>query len=104
MKHKLRIAARPVTIGCVAATLGLSALAPSGNATADEPFQAQLRILDYNVFGFQVFDCERRARSFGHIVANAEPAYDVVGLNEYYADTAFDFRFSSQLVDLRPAG
>lgn len=70
--------------GREAATIALIALCAVGCAAAGEPFQVQLRLLDHNVFGFDQHSCEQRAAAFGHIVANAQPAYDIVGLNEYY--------------------
>ncbi len=56
---------------------------------AQDPLQAELRILTQNVFGKDDAYCDQRAAGFGHIVADAAPAYDVVGLTEYYS--VFDF-------------
>lgn len=81
-RHPIRVsglafhAALMVAIGLV--------IGPTRESAAEEPLQARLRLLDHNVFGFSDDHCERRATGFGHIVANAQPAYDIVGLNEYY--------------------
>jgi len=84
MKRPMKNTTRREIVACIVAAIAMAARGPAGDAVAAEPLQAQLRILDYNVFGFDSHQCERRARSFGHIVANAEPAYDIVALNEYY--------------------
>src|SRR6185295_10500584 len=68
---------------CLAVTTG------TADAVADEPFQAQLRLLQHNVRTFSDHNCEARSRAFGHIVASAQPEYDIVGLEEYYRNSPF---------------
>lgn len=63
------------------------ALCATGRGLAEEPFQAQVRLLSHNVFGKAEQECAQRMRGFGTIVADAAPAYDVVGLTEYYGNT-----------------
>jgi endonuclease/exonuclease/phosphatase family metal-dependent hydrolase len=46
--------------------------------------RAKLRLLTHNVYGLQGSWCEIRAKEFGRIVANAAPAFDIVGVQEYY--------------------
>src|SRR5262245_53882121 len=83
MKRLSRHSVRLTTSGWVGVTIGLVTSALASNAVADEPFQAQLRLLDHNVFGRSSNNCEQRGAAFGHIVANATPAYDIVALTEY---------------------
>lgn len=45
---------------------------------------ARLRILTHNVYGLGKAWCRFRAREFGWRVARAQPAYDIVALQEYY--------------------
>lgn len=51
---------------------------------AQNPLQAELRVLTHNVFGKNGAYCDQRAHGFGNIVAAATPAYDIVGVQEYY--------------------
>jgi endonuclease/exonuclease/phosphatase family metal-dependent hydrolase len=48
----------------------------------------KLNVLTYNVYGkpddHPEDDCSERAMHFGNEVANAEPAYDIVAVQEYY--------------------
>ena len=46
--------------------------------------RARLRILTHNVYGLGKAWCKFRAREFGWRVAHAQPAYDIVALQEYY--------------------
>lgn len=46
--------------------------------------QTQVRLLTHNVFGTNEQYCEQRARGFGHIIANENPAYDILAVTEYY--------------------
>lgn len=84
MKRQTCHAPRSATFRCVAPLIGWALLGSATSASANEPFQVQLRLLDHNVFGFDENNCALRATGFGHIVANAEPAYDIVALNEFY--------------------
>lgn len=59
-------------------------------AFAQDPLQAELRVLTQNVFGKDDAYCDQRAAAFGHVVAGATPAYDLVGLTEYYSIPDFD--------------
>jgi endonuclease/exonuclease/phosphatase family metal-dependent hydrolase len=52
--------------------------------------RARLRLLAYNVYGLDGTICAARAREFGWRVANAQPAYDIVGVQEYYNVPDFD--------------
>ena len=54
------------------------------NPVCEDPaVEKQLRILTQNIYG-QGDVCEERATRFGDIVADAEPAYDIVGVQEYF--------------------
>jgi endonuclease/exonuclease/phosphatase family metal-dependent hydrolase len=50
----------------------------------------RLRILTHNVYGLDGNWCAARAREFGWRVAHAQPAYDIVGVQEYYNAPDFD--------------
>jgi endonuclease/exonuclease/phosphatase family metal-dependent hydrolase len=51
----------------------------------------RLRVLTHNVYGLDGNLCQTRAREFGWRVAHAQPAYDIVGLQEYYNAPDFDY-------------
>lgn len=53
--------------------------------------RARLRILTHNVYGLGEAWCTFRAREFGWRVAEAQPAYDIVALQEYYNTPDLDF-------------
>jgi len=59
-------------------------IAGGENRVTAQPLQAQVRMLTHNVFGLDEENCHQRAAGFGHIVAHATPAFDIVGLQEYY--------------------
>jgi len=44
----------------------------------------RIKILTHNVYAFDKKSCKSRAKGFGNHVANAEPAYDIVAVQEYY--------------------
>lgn len=46
--------------------------------------RARLKVLTHNVYGLGGVFCWLRGREFGWRVAHAQPAYDIVGLQEYY--------------------
>jgi endonuclease/exonuclease/phosphatase family metal-dependent hydrolase len=52
--------------------------------------RARLRLLTHNVYGLDGSLCAARAREFGWQVAHAQPAYDIVGVQEYYNATDAD--------------
>lgn len=51
---------------------------------------ATLKILTHNVYGVNKNDCAARGKAFGNAVAAAQPAYNIVGLQEYYNVTDAD--------------
>ena len=53
--------------------------------------RARLRLLTHNVYGLDGNLCAARAREFGWRVAHAQPAYDIVGVQEYYNAPDFDY-------------
>jgi endonuclease/exonuclease/phosphatase family metal-dependent hydrolase len=52
--------------------------------------RARLRILTHNVYGLDGNLCAARARELGWQVAHAQPAYDIVAVQEYYNVSDFD--------------
>lgn len=61
--------------------------AASGKTCVDErpgQLEATLRLLTHNIFGTRDDSCELRARTLGRHIAHASPAYDIVGVQEYY--------------------
>jgi endonuclease/exonuclease/phosphatase family metal-dependent hydrolase len=54
--------------------------------------RARLRVLTHNVYGLDGNLCAARAREFGWRVAHAQPAYDIVGVQEYYNVSDLDFK------------
>jgi endonuclease/exonuclease/phosphatase family metal-dependent hydrolase len=54
--------------------------------------RARLRLLTHNVYGLPGSLCEARARRFGTRVATAQPAYDIVGVQEYYNVSDLDLK------------
>jgi endonuclease/exonuclease/phosphatase family metal-dependent hydrolase len=54
--------------------------------------QASLRVLTHNVYGLKESWCAIRGKELGWRVANAQPAYDIVGLQEHYSTPDFDFK------------
>lgn len=58
--------------------------------TARAELKARLRLLTHNVWGVDDRQCDLRAKRFGDLVANASPAYDIVGLQEYYSSADAD--------------
>jgi endonuclease/exonuclease/phosphatase family metal-dependent hydrolase len=46
--------------------------------------RARLRLLTHNIYGLDDSVCRARAREFGWRVAHAQPAYDIVAVQEYY--------------------
>ena len=53
--------------------------------------RARLRLLTHNVYGLDGSLCKARARDFGWRVAHAQPAYDIVAVQEYYDVADSDF-------------
>lgn len=72
------------------AVVVLAALCTTIAAWAQPPLQAELRVLTHNVFGKSDAYCDQRAHGFGNILAHANPAFDIVGLTEYYSISDFD--------------
>jgi endonuclease/exonuclease/phosphatase family metal-dependent hydrolase len=52
--------------------------------------RARLLLLTHNVYGLDEELCAARARDFGWRVAHAQPAYDIVAVQEYYNVPDFD--------------
>jgi endonuclease/exonuclease/phosphatase family metal-dependent hydrolase/tetratricopeptide (TPR) repeat protein len=50
----------------------------------------RLKILTHNVYAVDGQNCKSRGKAFGKHVANAQPAYDIVGVQEYYDSIDFD--------------
>lgn len=70
---------------CRVLFIALSLLVADSDA-AGQTFQARLRVLTHNVFGFSPNNCKLREATFGNQVAQANPRYDIVGVQEYYYD------------------
>jgi len=53
-------------------------------------FLARLRVLTHNIYGKSPLKCKFRARRLGKWIANQKPAYDFIGLQEYYESKKLD--------------